>query len=98
MKKTTTKKSTAKIKWDSADDAPTLTKKFLKNAVLMPPITDPEWKVKMAELSKGKKTKQRTIHIDHDIDQWFGGFGKHSEERMNAALRVYMLAHESPRQ
>jgi uncharacterized protein (DUF4415 family) len=87
----------AKVKWDSADDAPTLTKKLLKQAVLMPPITDPQWKIKMAELSKGKKTKERTICIDQDIDKWFSGFGKYSEERMNAALRVYMLAHKSPR-
>ncbi len=97
MKKTTTKKSMAKTKWDSADDAPALTKKLLKSAVLMPPVTDPAWKKKMAELTKNKKTKERTIHIDVDTDRWFSSFGKNSEELMNAALRVYMLAHDSPR-
>ena len=59
MKKTTTKKLMKENKWNSADDAPTLTKGFLKKAVLMPPITDPAWAKKMDALTKGNKTKEK---------------------------------------
>ncbi|MEK6747187.1 MAG: BrnA antitoxin family protein [Pseudomonadota bacterium] len=98
MKKTTTKKRLKENKWNSADDAPALTKEFLKKSVLMPPIADPEWKKKMDALSKGKKSKGKfDVSLDVDVADWFKNHSKDYQVSVNHVLRHYILSHDLPR-
>ncbi len=95
MKKTTTKKYVRNTNWDSSDDAPALTKKFLKKAVKMPPITDSDWARKMDALCNGKKSKRKLeISIDSEVVDWFKGHSKNYQASVNHVLRHYILSHD----
>lgn len=97
MKKTTTKKHVQGNKWNSSDDAPALTKKFLNKAVKMPPITDPAWAKKMDAMSNGKKSKQKLdISVDAEVIEWFKGHSRNYQASVNHVLRHYIMSHDLP--
>lgn len=100
MKRATIKQSSAtmkQIKWNSADDAPPLTKSLLKKAVLMPPISDPAWTQKMEELARGKElSKKPAISLDDEVIGWFQKHSKNCQASVNHVLRHYILSHELP--
>lgn len=57
----------------------------------IPPLTETFF-----QRARVRMPKQRvTVEIDTDLINWFQAQDKHYERRMNAALRIYVNAHES---
>ena len=100
MKKKSIMKSSRK---DDADDAPELTQELLSQAVLMPPMTEfkstkeymAHFKRELAKKkSKAKKPKEVALALEPDVFRWFKSHSKDYEAGINAALRLYIMAHE----
>lgn len=60
-------------------DIPPLSETFLQRAILHIP----------------KRTGSLTLSIDADVLAWFKAQGDDYEQRINAALRIYMEAHKA---
>ena len=57
----------------------------------IPPLTE-----EFFRRARVRMPKQRvSVEIDTDLLNWFQAQGNHYERRMNAALRVYVEAHET---
>ena len=78
-------------------DIPEITADDCKKAVLMPPISDPAWAQKMAELAGGKShSKKPIISLDDEVIGWFQNHSKNCQASVNHVLRHYILSHELP--
>jgi uncharacterized protein (DUF4415 family) len=56
---------------------------------------DTDWTKARLVLPPGKENV--TLRVDRDVLAWFRGTGKGFHTRMNAVLRAYMEAHQTPR-
>jgi len=60
----------------------------------IPPVTEEQ--VKRAVLRMPRQPAVAvTVHLDPDVLAWFKASGKEYEQRMNAALRIYVEAHKA---
>jgi len=46
-----------------------------------------------ARFRRPRKQEIVTMHVDHDVLEWFHAQGEHWESKMRAALRIYVDAH-----
>jgi len=97
MKKTGIGKSSATSKSRARyheDDAPPLTRALLKKAVLMPPVTDPNWERAMGDMQRNSKRKSSkkevALTLEPEVYRWFRTQGEEASARINALLKDYI--------
>ncbi len=81
-------KNTSETDWDMIDS---LTDETIDRTEL-PPLDDSFFA--RAKWRMPEKPVAVTIHISPDLLEWFKAQGSEYEQRMNAALRIYALAHK----
>ncbi|HYN88404.1 MAG TPA: BrnA antitoxin family protein, partial [Ardenticatenaceae bacterium] len=59
----------------------------------IPPLTDEFFE--RATLRLPKQGTPLVLHVDPDVLAWFKAQGGEYEQRMNAALRIYVEAHRA---
>jgi len=59
----------------------------------IPPLTEAFFA--RATVRQPQRTVEVTLPVDADIWEWFKGQGQQYEQRINAALRIYVEAHKA---
>lgn len=80
------------------DEAPEITAGMLQGAILMPPVQSFASVDDYFNFLERKSVSQNSLQVSlsPDVAEWFQQYGGDYSARINAALRLYMLAHQHP--